>query len=108
MNDKINILKTELLANHWYTLKKITYDYLDSKDKWQTQSREVFDRGNGAAILLYNTTEKKIILTKQFRLPSYINGNSTGMLIEACAGLLDDESPEDGIRRETEEMIMTI
>ena len=103
MNDKINILKTEILADNHYTLKKITYDYLDSKGEWQTQSHEVFERGNGAAILLYNTIQKSIILTKQFRLPSFINGNSTGMLIEACAGLLDDESPEAGIKRETEE-----
>ncbi len=103
MNDKINILKTELLSDSHYTLKKITYEYLDSNDKWQTQSHEVFERGNGAAILLYNPAKKTVILTKQFRLPSFINGNSTGMLIEACAGLLDDESPEAGIRRETEE-----
>lgn len=103
MNDKINILKTELLADNHYKLKKITYEYLDSNGKWQTQSNEIFDRGNGAAILLYNTRNKSVILTKQFRLPSFINGNSSGMLIEVCAGLLDDESPEDGIRRETEE-----
>lgn len=103
MNDKINILKTELLSRIHYTLKKITYEYLDSKGEWQTQSNEVFERGNGAAILLYNTIQKSIILTKQFRLPSFINGNNTGMLIEVCAGLLDDESPEAGIKRETEE-----
>ncbi len=103
MNDKINILKTELLSGNHYTLKKINYQYLDNKGEWQTQSNEVFERGNGAAILLYNTIQKTVILTKQFRLPSYINGNSTGMLIEACAGLLDDESPEAGIKRETEE-----
>lgn len=103
MNDKINILKTELLSDNHYRLKKITYEYVDSNNEWKTQSHEVFDRGNGAAILLYNLRQKSIILTKQFRLPSFINGNSTGMLVEACAGLLDDESPEEGIRRETEE-----
>ncbi len=103
MNDKINILKTELLSNSHYTLKKITYKYLDRKDEWQTQSNEVFDRGNGVAILLYNLTKKTVILTKQFRLPSFVNGNSNGMLVEVCAGLLDDESPEEGIKRETEE-----
>ena len=77
MNDKINILKTELLAHNHYTLKKITYDYLDSKGEWRTQSNDVFERGNGAAILLYNSIQKSIILTKQFRLPSFINGNSS-------------------------------
>ncbi|MEO8569060.1 MAG: NUDIX domain-containing protein, partial [Ginsengibacter sp.] len=71
--------------------------------KWETQKREVYDRGNGAVILLYNRKQKTVILTKQFRLATFLNGNTTGMLIEACAGLLDDESPEEGIKRETEE-----
>jgi nudix-type nucleoside diphosphatase, YffH/AdpP family len=102
MFDKIKIVNTEILSDNWYTLKKVTYEYL--KDgKWETQTREAYDRGNGATILLYNKEQQTVILTKQFRLPSYINGNSTGMLIEACAGLLDEDNPEDCIRRETEE-----
>ena len=68
-----------------------------------TQSREAYDRGNGATILLYNTESKTVILTRQFRLPSFINGNDSGLLIESCAGLLDEDNPEDCIRRETEE-----
>ncbi len=67
------------------------------------QSREAYDRGNGATILLYNKEERTILLTRQFRLPTFLNGNETGMLIEACAGLLDKDNPEDCIRRETEE-----
>jgi nudix-type nucleoside diphosphatase (YffH/AdpP family) len=102
MSDKIKIINTEILSDNWYTLKKITYEYL--KDgKWEKQTREAYDRGNGATILLFNKEQQTVILTKQFRLPSYINGNSTGMLIEACAGLLDEDDPEDCIRRETEE-----
>ena len=103
MNGKVKIQKTEILSNNWYTLKKVTYDYLKSDGTWQTQSREAYDRGNGAAILLYNPGTKTVILTRQFRLPSFINGNPTGMLIEACAGLLDQDNPEDCIKRETEE-----
>ena len=68
-----------------------------------TQSREAYDRGNGAVILLYNTEKKTVVLTRQFRLPTFINGNTTGMLIEACAGLLDADDAETAIRRETEE-----
>ena len=102
-NNKVKIKKTEILSDNWYTLKKITYDYLKRDGSWQTQSREAYDRGNGATILLYNTTLKTIILTRQFRLPSFINGNETGMLIESCAGLLDKDNPEDCIRRETAE-----
>lgn len=84
-------------------LKKITYDFLDANGQWQTQSREAYDRGNGATILLYNKEHSTVILTRQFRLPTYLNGNESGMLIEACAGLLDQDNAEDCIRRETEE-----
>ena len=103
MIDKIKILQTEILSDNWYALKKITYEYLQSDGTWQTQTREAYDRGNGATILLYNKEQKTVILTKQFRLPTFINGNAAGMLIEACAGLLDKDNPEDCIRRETEE-----
>jgi GDP-mannose pyrophosphatase NudK len=99
----INILKTEILSNNWYTLKKITFKATDNTGVTITQEREAYDRGNGSTILLYNKTHLSVILTKQFRLPTYINGNQTGMLIECCAGLLDNDNPEECIRRETEE-----
>ena len=102
-NENVKVLKTEILSNNWYTLKKISYDYLKKDGSWQTQTREAYDRGNGATILLYNTEQKTVILTRQFRLPTFINGNPDGLLIEACAGLLDKDNPEDCIRRETEE-----
>jgi nudix-type nucleoside diphosphatase (YffH/AdpP family) len=103
MNEKVKNLKTEILSDNWYTLKKITYDFLNRDGKWETQTREAYDRGNAATILLYNTEENTVILTRQFRLPSYINGNKSGMLIEACAGMLDHDSPEDCIRKEIKE-----
>lgn len=102
-NPKITIQKTELLSDNWYTLNKVTFDYkIDSNDS-ETQVREVYDRGNGAVILLYNKAKKTVVLTRQFRLPTYLNGNTSGMVIEACAGLLDAENPEECIIRETEE-----
>lgn len=102
-NPKITIQKTELLSDNWYVLNKVTFDYkMDSNDS-ETQVREVYDRGNGAVILLYNSAKKTVVLTRQFRLPTYLNGNSSGMVIEACAGLLDTENPEECIIRETEE-----
>lgn len=103
MTEKIKNLQTEILSNNWYTLKKITYDYLKKDGTWQQQKREAYDRGNGATILLYNKEQKTVILTRQFRLPTFINGNATGMLVEACAGLLDKDNPEECIKRETEE-----
>ena len=103
VNKKVEMINTEILSDNWYTLKKVTYKYLKKDGNWQTQSREAYDRGNGATILLYNKEYKTVILTKQFRMPTFINGNPTGMLIEACAGLLDKDNPEDCIRRETEE-----
>lgn len=102
MNERVKNLSTEILSNNWYTLKKITYDFL-SNGEWKTLNREAYDRGNGAVILLYNREFKTVILTRQFRLPTYINGNADGMLIEACAGLLDKDNAEDCIKRETEE-----
>lgn len=102
-NNQVKILKTEILSDNWYTLKKITYQYLKKNGIWEKQNREAYDRGNGATILLYNKDLKTVILTRQFRLPTFINGNETGMLIETCAGLLDKDKPEDCIKRETEE-----
>lgn len=99
----IKILATEVLSDNWYTLRKITYEYKKKDGTTQTQSREAYDRGNGATILLYNPEQRTVILTRQFRLPTYVNGNPDGMLIEACAGLLDKDNAEDCIRRETEE-----
>jgi len=103
MIDKVKIVKTEILSDNWYTLRKITYEYVKNNGSKETQTRETYDRGNGATILLYNKNQGTVILTRQFRLPTFVNGNETGMLIEACAGLLDKDNPEDCIRRETEE-----
>jgi nudix-type nucleoside diphosphatase (YffH/AdpP family) len=103
MINNIRILETKILSDNWYVLKKITYEYTKKDGAILTQSREAYDRGNGATILLYNQERKTIILTRQFRLPTFVNGNETGMLIEACAGLLDKDNAEDCIRRETEE-----
>lgn len=101
--EQIKIVKEELLSDNWYSLKKYTYEILKDDGSRQQQTREVYDRGNGAAILLFNKEFKTVILTRQFRLPSFVNGNHKGLLIEACAGLLDQDNPEVAIKRETEE-----
>ncbi|WEA01929.1 GDP-mannose pyrophosphatase NudK [Mucilaginibacter sp. SJ] len=101
--NKIKILNTDILSDNWYVLKKVTYEVTEKDGNTAVQSREAYDRGNGATILLYNKTQSSVILTRQFRLPTYINGNPDGMLIECCAGLLDKDNPEDCIRKETEE-----
>jgi GDP-mannose pyrophosphatase NudK len=102
-NPKYKIQKTEILSKNWYTLKKVTVEYQKKDSNWSTKEREVYDRGNGAVILLYNQQKGTVILTRQFRLPTYLNGNKTGLLIEACAGLLDLDNPEECIIREAEE-----
>jgi nudix-type nucleoside diphosphatase (YffH/AdpP family) len=99
----IQIIKSEVLSDNWYVLRKITYEFTQPNGTVQVHSREAYDRGNGATILLYNKEAGTVILTRQFRLPTYVNGNPDGMMIEACAGLLDQDNPEDCIRRETEE-----
>ena len=103
LHPKITIQKTELLSDNWYLLNKVSFDYKMGDQDSETQVREVYDRGNGAVILLYNSTTKTVVLTRQFRLPTYLNGTASGMVIEACAGLLDAENPEECIIRETEE-----
>lgn len=103
MSDEINIKKTEILSNEKYELKKITFERLKKDGTPEEQIREVYDIGNAATVLLYNSEQKKVILTKQFRLPSFINGNKTGLLIETCAGKIDNESAEESIKREIEE-----
>ncbi|WP_086932034.1 NUDIX domain-containing protein [Agarilytica rhodophyticola] len=102
-SNRVKIRKTEVLSDDWYTLKKTTFDYLRRDGTWQTQSRETYDRGNGATILLYNLQMQSVILIKQFRYPSYVNGNCDGLLIEAPAGLLEADSPEQSIRKEVAE-----
>jgi GDP-mannose pyrophosphatase NudK len=103
MNQDVEILESKILSDDWYTLKKFTLRQRDRSGQWTIQNREVYDRGNGATILLYSAETKAVILTRQFRLPTFVNGNESGMLIETCAGLLDDDDPKSAILRETEE-----
>lgn len=102
-NPEIKVTETTLLSDNWYILNKVTFDYQKKDGKVESHIREVYDRGNGAAILLYNSSKKTVILTRQFRLPTYLNGNKTGMMIEVCAGLLDQDNAEQAVIRETEE-----
>src|SRR5277367_1329174 len=102
MKERVRIKAVETLSDDWYVLKKTTFELLRRDGSWQQQSRETYDRGNGATILLYNLEQRSVILTRQFRYPAFVNGHS-GMLIEAAAGLLDEASPEDRIRAEVEE-----
>ncbi|MBE5252135.1 MAG: GDP-mannose pyrophosphatase NudK [Enterobacterales bacterium endosymbiont of Blomia tropicalis] len=100
MSLKINIIKEKLLSENWFVLRNFTYELTDKAGDVLRHKREVYDRGNGATILLYNREKNSVVLTRQFRIATYVNGNESGMLIEACAGLLDDDSPEDCIRKE--------
>ncbi len=102
-NAIIRILEKKLLSDNWYKLWRYTYEFQDKNGLWQSHQREAYDRGNGATILLYCPERSTVILTRQFRLPTYVNGNPDGMMLETCAGLLDQDNPEDAIRRETEE-----
>lgn len=102
-NGTVKNIEKELLSDHWYTLNKVTFEYQKEDGAWEKQAREVYDRGNGAAILLYNREKSTVVLTRQFRMPTYMNGNPSGMMIEVCAGLLDGDHPEDCIKKEVEE-----
>jgi len=96
----IKIIENKLLSDHWFVLRKFVFELKKAGGGTVQQMREVYDRGNGATILLYNRQKNTVLLIRQFRLPTYINGNPSGMLLETCAGLLDDNSPEECIKRE--------
>ncbi len=100
--DRVRIEDVHVLSDDWYLLKKTTFSYRRNDGTWQTQSRETYDRGNGAAILLFDDRRRTVILVRQFRFPAFVNGHDD-LLIEVPAGLLDDASPEDRIRAEVEE-----
>ena len=102
-NSRIRNIKKKLLSDNWYTLNKYTFEYKKYDGSWETQHREAYDRGNGAVILLYNKKKGNVILTKQFRMPTYINGNEDGMMVEACAGILERGNAEETIKMEVEE-----
>ena len=100
--DRIRIHQVETLSDDWFLLQKTTFDYRRNDGSWQRQTRETYDRGHGATILLYNRERRTVVLVRQFRFPTYGNGHD-GFLIEAAAGLLDQASPEDRIKAEVEE-----
>lgn len=98
----VRIVAQHLLSDNWYILKKIDFELQLRDGSWQAQTREVYDRGNGATIGLYNLAKRTVILVRQFRIPTFVNGHD-GYLIETAAGLLDDASPEERVRLEAEE-----
>lgn len=99
---EIRTQKSQILSDDWYTLKKYTFDFQRRDGEWQRQNREVYDRGNGATILLYNRQQRTVVLTRQFRFPTYVNGYHA-FLIETSAGLLNNLDPESRIKVEAEE-----
>jgi nudix-type nucleoside diphosphatase (YffH/AdpP family) len=101
--NRVKVQDVTLLSDSWYVLKKTTFDYLRNDGSWQRQSRETYDRGNGAVLLLFNAARNTVVLIRQFRFPTFVNGNADGMMVEACAGQLDGDDPETCIRREAME-----
>jgi nudix-type nucleoside diphosphatase (YffH/AdpP family) len=100
--DRIRVQNVRVLSDNHYTLKTTTFEWRRANGEWQTQHRETYDRGNGAALLPYNLAQRTVVLVRQFRYPAFVNGYDD-LLIEAAAGLLDDEAPEVRIRAEAEE-----
>jgi nudix-type nucleoside diphosphatase (YffH/AdpP family) len=102
-NPRVRVVDVELVGSGWHVLRRTTFDYRHADGSVTRDQRETYDRGNGATILLYDTGRRTVLLTRQFRYPVYVNDHPDGMLIETAAGLLDDDSPEDAIRREAAE-----
>lgn len=102
-NPDVIVRAVEVTSDGWHVLRRTTFDYRRRDGGWVTQQRETYDRGDGATILLYDTARRHVLLTRQFRFPAYVNGHPDGLLIEAAAGLLDDQDPDTAVRREAEE-----
>ena len=102
VSERVRVQSVEVLSDDWYLLKKTSFDFLRNDGTWQRQSRETYDRGNGATILLYNRERRTVVLTRQFRYPAFVNGYR-GLLVETPAGLLEERSPEEAIRKEVAE-----
>jgi nudix-type nucleoside diphosphatase (YffH/AdpP family) len=102
ISDRVRIEAIKILSDNWYVLKKVTFSWRRRDGRWQRSEREAYDRGNGATILLYDKARRTVVLTRQFRMPAFLNGYRA-MMIEAAAGLLDDAAPEERIRAEAEE-----
>lgn len=102
-NSRVRVVAEKTLADDWFVLKKTSFEYRRNDGQWQLMHRETYDRGNGAALLLFNQARGSVVLTRQFRFPAFVNGCEDGLLVEACAGLLDDDDPVAAIRREAQE-----
>ncbi len=102
-NHNVRIEAIEVLSDSWYILRKVRFEILDRHGRWSKREREAYDRGNGATVLLVDWSRRTVLLTRQFRIPAYLNGHADGMLLETPAGLLDNDDAETAIRREAEE-----
>lgn len=100
MSLNINVIKDKILSENWFVLRNMTYELTRSDGSVVRHKREVYDRGNGATIMLYNRRKQSVVLVRQFRVATWVNGNEDGMLIETCAGLLDNDEPEACVRKE--------
>jgi nudix-type nucleoside diphosphatase (YffH/AdpP family) len=100
MSDRVRNVSEQILSDNYYVLREASFELRGSDGTWTTQQREAYDRGNGAAILLHDPDRETVLLIRQFRWPTYVNGNPGGMLLEVPAGLLDEDDPEPAVRRE--------
>ncbi|MER6677461.1 NUDIX domain-containing protein [Streptomyces sp. NPDC000983] len=102
-NPGVRVRDVELTSQGWHVLRRTTFDYRRRDGSWETQQRETYDRGDGVVVLPYDTERGRVLLTRQFRYPAYVNDHPDGMLVEAAAGLLDADDPAAAVRRESAE-----
>ena len=102
ISDRVRVKNVRLLSDDYGTLKNTTFEWRRAHGAWQTQERETY--GNSASVLPYNLKQRSVVLVRQFRYPTYLNGYDD-LMIEAAAGALDDDAPEVRIRTEAEEEI---
>jgi nudix-type nucleoside diphosphatase (YffH/AdpP family) len=102
---KASILEKNILSNKWGEYSEYIIEYTRTDGRKENQKREIQNNGNGAAVLLYNLEKKEIILIRQFRLATMLNQNPSGVIIEVCAGLVENDDPFWSIKKEIKEEI---
>jgi GDP-mannose pyrophosphatase NudK len=105
-NNRVNNVVSNVISNIWATLEHVSFDFTFNNGNTARLTHEVYGKSDGVAVLLYNPETKKVVLSKQFRMPMYVAGVKNGFSIEVCGGTIDEnESPETSVIRETKEEV---
>jgi GDP-mannose pyrophosphatase NudK len=100
--ETVQINDVEILAHNKGKLVSVSYQQRRRDGEQQRRKREIYDNGNSAVVLPYDPERKTVLLTRQLRLPIFMQ-DGIERAVEACAGKLDGEQAEQRIVKEMQE-----